>query len=182
MLAQKNKAKISGIEIDLSSYKQLKENIGLSKWKERLKAFPGDVRTHIFEDRFDFIIVNPPFFENDLLSPDEEKNIAKHSKELSLEELIKVIDNNLDVSGSFGILLPYHRILYFDELALEHNFYLKEKLSVRQTPRHDLFRGILHFSRSKENIIDAFEISIHNEEGKFSNEFVELMKDYYLHL
>src|ERR1700722_5182147 len=48
MLAQKNKAKISGIEIDLPSYKQLKENTGQSKWRERLKVFPGDVRTHVF--------------------------------------------------------------------------------------------------------------------------------------
>ena len=182
MLSQKCKAKISGIEKDLPAYKQLKENIGQSKWKERLKVFPGDARTHVFEDKFDFIIANPPFFENDLLSPVDEKNIAKHSKELSLEELIRVIDINLDCYGSFGILLPYHRTVYFEELAKEYGFYAKENLSVQQTPAHDFFRSIMHFSRKKENIADAFGLSIHNAEGKFSNEFVELMKDYYLYL
>jgi len=182
MLAQKNKAKISGIEIDLPAYKQLKENIEQSKWHERLKAFPGDVRTHSFTEKFDFIIANPPFFENDLFSPVDEKNIAKHSKELSLEELIKVIDINLDASGSFGILSPYPRAAYFEELALQHHFFLKEKLSVRQTPSHHFFRSIMHFSRNKENMPDAFELCIHNEQGKYSNEFVELMKDYYLYL
>lgn len=182
MLAQKSKAKICGIEIDLPAYKQLKENTGQSKWKERLKVFPGDARTHIFEDKFDFIIANPPFFENDLLSTVDEKNIAKHSKELSLEELIRLMDMNLDASGSFGILLPYHRADYFEELANRHHFYLKEKLSVRQTPSHDFFRSIAHFSRKKENTAGAFELSIHNGEGIFSDEFVDLMKDYYLHL
>lgn len=182
MLAQKSKAKISGIEFDLPAYKQLKENISQSKWRERLEAFPGDVRAHSFTEKFDFIISNPPFFENDLLSPVEGKNIAKHSKELSLEELIHVVDKNLDASGSFGTLLPFHRSVYFEELALQQGFHLKEKLSVRQTPRHNFFRSIMHFSRKKENSPDAFELCIHNEEGKFSSEFGEMMKDYYLYL
>ena len=68
MLAQKNKSEIDGIELDLSSFKQLKENISISKWKESLHAFPGDVRTFSFSSKYDFIIVNPPFFEGDLLS------------------------------------------------------------------------------------------------------------------
>ena len=127
MLAQKSKAKISGIEIDFASYKQQIENIEQSKWKERMKIFPGDVRTHSFEDKFDFIVANPPFFENDLLSESDEKNIAKHSKELTLEEVIKVIDANLDTTGSFGLLLPYHRTAYFETLAGKHHFFLKEK-------------------------------------------------------
>src|ERR1700737_2802949 len=55
MLAQKNKAEIQGIEIDLSSFKQLKENISHSKWKDKLKAFPGDVRTFKFPTKYDFI-------------------------------------------------------------------------------------------------------------------------------
>jgi tRNA1Val (adenine37-N6)-methyltransferase len=68
MLAQRTRSEIYGIEIDLSSYKQLKENISQNKWKERLKVFPGDARTYSFASKYDFIIVNPPFFENDLES------------------------------------------------------------------------------------------------------------------
>ncbi|HXB43429.1 MAG TPA: methyltransferase [Puia sp.] len=182
MLAQKSKARISGIEIDLPAYKQLKENISSSKWKARLKVFPGDVRTHIFDDKFDFIIANPPFFENDLLSSVNEKNIAKHGKELSLEDFIRVVDRNLDLSGSFGILLPYHRTAYFEDLSKTHDFYLKEKLSVQQSPKHDFFRSVMHFSRKQESTAGFFELSIHDVDGKFSNEFVELMQDYYLYL
>jgi len=182
MIAQKSKARISGIEIDYASYKQQKENIEQSKWKERMKVFPGDVRTHSFDGKFDFIISNPPFFENDLLSERDEKNVAKHSKELSLDELIKVIDANLGTTGSFGLLLPCHRTDYFENLAGRHHFYLKEKLSVRQTPKHDFFRSILHFSRYKEKTPDSFELCIYNEAGKFSDEFAELMRDYYLYL
>src|SRR5579863_9448271 len=153
MLAQKTKAEINGIEIDISSVKQLQQNIADSRWKERLKIFPGDVRVFSFADKYDFIITNPPFFENDLETHQEQKNIAKHSKELNLQELILVICNNLKSSGSFGILLPYHRGEYFEKLALENNFHLLEKLSVRQTPAHDFFRAVMHFSHSNENVL-----------------------------
>jgi tRNA1Val (adenine37-N6)-methyltransferase len=182
MLAQKLSGEIIGIELDLGSFTQLRENIAQSPWKDRLKAYPGDIRSFVFPDKFDFIISNPPFFEGDLATASDSKNLARHSKELRLAELIQVIDTNLKHSGSFGILLPFHRMAYFVELAAGHAFHLQEKLLVRQSPQHDYFRAILHFSRSKENFVPFGELSIKNQEGEYSQEFVELMKDYYLHL
>jgi tRNA G37 N-methylase Trm5 len=44
MLAQKMKSQIHGIEIDLSTFKQLKENLARSGWKGKLRAFVGDAR------------------------------------------------------------------------------------------------------------------------------------------
>jgi tRNA1Val (adenine37-N6)-methyltransferase len=182
MLAQKHKGQIQGIELDLAAFKQLKQNITQSKWKEDLKVFPGDVRSYSFPYKFDFIITNPPFFEGDLVAASESANLAKHSKELTLAELLTVIGTNLESAGSFGILLPYYRVDYFIELAGSRQFYLQEKLLVRQTPRHGFFRGILHFSRKKESFVPASELCIKNEAGVYTEEFVELMKDYYLYL
>ncbi len=182
MLAQKTNSEIHGIEIDLTAFKQLKENISQNSWKERLKVFPGDTRNYVFPHKYEFIITNPPFFENDLLSDNEDEQIAKHSKELSLEELVTAIDNNLQSYGGFGILLPYHRWEFFDKLAGQKGFHLTEKLFVKQTPTHNYFRAILHYSRSKENFIPEFELIIKQEEGTLSVEFVELMKEYYMRL
>ena len=182
MLAQKNKSEIDGIEVDLPSFKQLKENISKSKWKDSLHAFPGDVRSFSFATKYDFIIVNPPFYEGDLVSSSEEKNIARHSRELTLEKLIEVIDNNLSAAGSFGILLPYHRALWFEAVALENNFYAHEKLHIRQTPAHHFFRSIMHFSRNKVNSGVTVELTIQDRKGEYTEEFVELLKDYYLYL
>jgi tRNA1Val (adenine37-N6)-methyltransferase len=182
MLAQKLKGEIAGIELDPESLGQLRENIRQSPWKDRLKAYQGDIRGFVFSEPFDFIIVNPPFFEGDLATASDSKNLARHSKALSLAELIKSIGINLKPSGSFGILLPYHRMDYFEKLAAGHDFHLREMLLVRQSPRHDYFRAILHFGRSKENVVPSAELCIKNEEGEYSKEFAELMKDYYLYL
>jgi tRNA1Val (adenine37-N6)-methyltransferase len=115
MLAQKSRAKITGIEIDLPSCKQSKENIQESPWHDRLNICPGDVRNYKFPDRFDFIISNPPFFEGDLLSENSQDQVARHEISLNLEELLEVVKSNLDTGGSFGILLPANRTSYFED-------------------------------------------------------------------
>ncbi|MGN6416057.1 MAG: tRNA1(Val) (adenine(37)-N6)-methyltransferase [Pseudobacter sp.] len=182
MLAQKSDSEIHGIELDLGAYKQLKENVQSSIWKERIKVFPGDARTYSFPIKYDFIITNPPFFENDLASATEGEQLAKHSKELTLEELITVIARSLEPHGSFGILLPYQRWEYFNTLATGKDFSLLENLLVRQTPAHPFFRSILHYSRNNDNFSPSFELTIKGEDGNYTEDFVELMKDYYLYL
>jgi tRNA1Val (adenine37-N6)-methyltransferase len=183
MLAQRHKGPIRGIEIDLDAFHQLKENISQSPWRHLLKVYPGDVRSFSFPDKFDFIISNPPFFENDLPATTAAVNLARHSQELTLTELLEAIDTNLSYKGSFGVLLPYHRTSWFEEQAgSRHGFTLKEKLLVRQTPRHDFFRSILHFSRLKDNFIPTAELTIQDVDGAYTEDFIELLKDYYLHL
>ena len=152
MLAQKHKGEIRGIEIDLDAFHQLKENVGQSPWQQLLKVYPGDVRSFSFPEKFDFIISNPPFFENDLPAATAAANLARHSKELTFSELLEAIDRNFP-----------SRILWRPPPLSPHRmvrrrglhpiwFHLKEKLLVRQTPRHDFFRSILHFSRLERQL------------------------------
>lgn len=183
MLAQKHRGEIRGIEIDLDTFHQLKSNISQSPWRQQLKVYPGDIRSFSFNEKFDFIISNPPFYENDLPAASTAANLARHSKELTLSELLEAIDANLSNKGSFGVLLPYHRTAWFeDQAAGKHGFILKEKLLVRQTPRHDFFRSILYFSRQKDSFIPSTELTIQNNDGAYTEDFIELMKDYYLNL
>jgi tRNA1Val (adenine37-N6)-methyltransferase len=190
MLAQKHRGLIHGIELDPAAFSQMKENIAGSRWKGSLEAFEGDAREYVFPVRYDLIICNPPFFEGGLLSESGPENLAKHSKELRLSELIRVIGANLESQGSFGILLPYHRTEYFEGLAAASGFRLRERLRVRQGPGYDFFRSMLYFSRRSGGIPEAkeslapveTELTIKDGSGKYTEEFTELMKDYYLYL
>ena len=183
MLAQKHKGEIRGIELDLNAFRQLQDNIGQSPWRQMLRVFPGDARTFSFPGKFDFIITNPPFYEGDLCAASQAANLARHSKELTLSELLEVIDVNLSPEGSFGILLPYRRTAWFEEQATTHfGFSLRERLLVRQTPRHDFFRSILYFSRHLEKFATTSELTIQDDDGDYSEDFTELMRDYYLYL
>lgn len=182
MLAQKISGIMDGIEVEPACYSQLNENICSSHWKDRLHAIDGDVRQFNSAGKYDFIISNPPFYEDDLPSPSQQKNIAKHSSHLTLEELILAIERMLDPLGSFGVLLPAHRSSFFEELASKKKFHLIEKLSVSQTPGHHAFRNILHFSRNRTRELSETNLTIFAEPSLYSTEFRSLMKDYYLHL
>lgn len=182
MLAQRSQAEIHGIEIDHTAFAQLQENTGQNDWKQRLKTFPGDARTYPFPHKYDFIISNPPFFEFDLLSTDDREQIAKHSKLLTLDELIQVIAANLQPHGAFGVLLPFHRWEYFDKLAARQGFFLTEKLVVKQSPRHAPFRVLLHYTRQQQTSARSFDLTIQQIDGAYTPEFVALLKDYYLYL
>ncbi|HEV9037477.1 MAG TPA: methyltransferase [Puia sp.] len=183
MLAQKHKGEIEGIELDLDAYRQLQENIGSSPWTSMLKAYPGDVRGFSFGEKFDFIISNPPFYEGQLPAADAASNLARHSSGLTLSELLAVIDANLTRDGAFGVVLPFQRSEEFAAMALSaHGFSLREKLLIRQTPGHDFFRSILYFSRLPERTATTSELTIHDDKGGYTEDFVRLMKDYYLYL
>jgi tRNA1Val (adenine37-N6)-methyltransferase len=179
MLAQKSKAIVNAVEIDKNSFEQTQENFVSSPWHQRLQAFYQDIKEWHANVKYDFIISNPPFYENDLKSNALNKNVAKHHEKLTLKELIQCIKNNIAYNGNFAILLPYHRTEYFKTIAIENDFYLQEKLIVKQTPGHSFFRGILLFGIKKTSEIQS-ELIIKNKEGNYTNEFQRLLKDYYL--
>ena len=181
MFAQKNTSTlIDSVEIEKDAYDQANENFLNSKWNDRLKIFHSDIKHFVSRKKYDLIISNPPFYENELLSHQKNKNIAKHDETLTLKDLIPIIKNNLSATGYFAILLPYHRIKYFEEMAEENNFFLQEKLLIRQTTLHSFFRGILIFGNTKTEQVTN-ELVIKNDEG-YTMEFAELLKDYYLTL
>ena len=182
MLAQKQQAQIEGIEIDSTCLEQLQENISQSEWKERVKVHAGDVRSFQSSIKYDFIISNPPFYENSLSSPSAASNLARHSAELNLKELLACIEVNLSANGSFGVLLPYYRTDDFESLAKEKKFYLVEKVLVKQSPNQKYFRSILYYSRISTSKPSQKELLIQNESREYTPEFIELLKDYYLYL
>jgi tRNA1Val (adenine37-N6)-methyltransferase len=85
MLAQKSDARIVAIDIDEDSVKQARYNFTRSSWSDNLQAQMVSLQDHASasERQYDLIITNPPFFTGSLKSPDEKKNRAKHSSDLS---------------------------------------------------------------------------------------------------
>lgn len=102
MLAQKTTAAIDAIEIDENAYLQAIENFEQSKWKDRLTVLLGDVKTYPFSKKYDFIVCNPPFYQNEKASDLHEEKIAKHSLHLTLPYLLTAIDNLLSDNGRFA--------------------------------------------------------------------------------
>lgn len=184
MLAQQCNAAMDAIEIDKDAFEQAGENIAASLWTDRIKNFQGDAREFNFPIQYDIIISNPPFYEKELMSDDAKKNLALHNEGLLLDELLLIIKKNLKPDGLFCLLLPYKRNAEIKKLVLKHEFDILQMAFVRQSVNHDYFRimltGKLKTGEPAETMID--EISIWDDKQQYTKEFIDLLKDYYLHL
>jgi len=183
MIAQQTDGIIDAVEIDETAATQAGQNFAASSWNEKLHIHNSSIQEfhQTTNQLFDLIISNPPFFENDLRSDDTKRNLALHSTALSLEDLLSNISRLLKTDGRFAILLPYHRSEYFELLAISNKYFLLEKVVVKQTPKHDYFRSMMLFGRSN-TIATQKEIIIRQEDGQYTPEFINLLKDYYLYL
>ena len=180
MIAQKSSAFIDAVEIETEAAEQAKENFAASAFREKIKVMEGDIKNLEFKKVYQLVISNPPFYENDLKSNNPKKNFAFHSEALSFDALISKSVTLLYPAATFAVLLPYHRTQAFLDAATPHNLYLEEQVLIKQTDKHPYFRSILCLSRNKREMSKS-EIIIKKDE-QYSCEFVELLKDYYLHL
>jgi tRNA1Val (adenine37-N6)-methyltransferase len=179
MLAQKASAKIDAVEIEKNAFEQAQENFNASPWKIRLNIFHSDIKQWTAPRNYDMIITNPPFFENDLVSGDSGKNISKHNAGILLEEFFPIVHKILKPDGNFAILLPWSRSIWFENKALKEGLYVKEKTDIRQTDNRPFFRTAYIFQKEKTEKNEN-QLSIRNNKNWYSNEFRELLKDYYL--
>ncbi len=190
MFAQKKQnAFIHAVEIDKNAFEQASENIIASPWADRIKVFHTDARAPLvigveFPNQYDVIISNPPFYEKELKADDVKKNIAHHNEGLLLPELLTIIKKSLKPDGTFFLLLPFKRNEEIRKMLTESDLAIQQLTFVRQSTKHDFFRimltGKLKTVETVETKID--EISIKDELDQYTPTFVNLLKDYYLHL
>lgn len=181
LLAQKTTAVIDAVEIDADAFAQAKENFAQPVWKEQLHITNTGITAFTPEKKYDCIISNPPFFEDDLRSPQKNKNAAKHDTTLTLPVLLQQVKRLLKEDGYFMVLLPYHRVDYFINESAGQQLFCNEKVLVKQTFKHNYFRGMLLFSANKTEPVTE-DIIIKDETGNYTPGFTRLLKDYYLYL
>jgi len=184
MLAQKiSETNILAIEIDEDAEMQARENVEGSPWKNRIDILEGDVKDYNFPEKFDLIISNPPFYEKELRSESERKNLAHHSENLTLGQVLAIVKKYLNPDGNFFLLLPYKRNDEIKKLFKDHHLHISKMIFVRQSVKHEYFRIIIKGNLDgKEKETEFDEISICDEKQQYTSEFVKLLKDYYLHL
>lgn len=180
MLAQKTNCPIDTVEINKDAFEQAASNVAQSPWENKISLIHDDIMQFNAKEKYDFIISNPPFFENQLKSNKEDRNDAMHATRLSFENLLQAIKNNLSANGMAALLLPYDKISFFQSKLASAHLFIVERLNVSHSPNHDFFRSILLIAPTpiEEKIS---QISIKENGSQYTAAFTELLEDYYLH-
>lgn len=179
-VAQKTELQIQAIELDKAAALEAADNFQQSPWNARLQVIQGDVRSYSSEIHFNYIISNPPFYDNDLPSGNKQRDIALHSKELTLAELIESIQRLIQPDGKWAILLPEHRRTKVIQLAQHFGWQLEKQLLVSQQAALPPFRGCLLFSKKNEQTVFETELLAIRYMEAYSSGMQALLSDYYL--
>ncbi len=183
MLAQRTNAKqIDALEIDENAYEQSTDNFENSPWPDRLFCFHAGLDEFIEEpeDEYDLIVSNPPFFAEDFKSTDDGRNLSRFLDAMPFEQLLEAADLLLSENGVLAVIIPFKEEEKFIALATDFELYPIKITHVRGTFTTPIIRSLLAFKRFEMPVLIANEIVIEISRHEYTNEYIELTKDFYL--
>ena len=179
MLAQRNsQAAIHAVEIDETATRRARSNFDMSPWAERLTVENCAVQEFAPSEKFDLIISNPPYFVDSLQCPDAKRTTARHTQDLTFEELDKTVCRLLADGGRFALILPTAE---FDRYLSVTQLYLVRQCDVYPKIGAAVKRVMAEFAMSENADIQRENITIEQgARGEYTDEYRALTKDFYL--
>lgn len=177
-------ASITAIEIDPVAAEQAYANAQASPWASRIDVLAGDaLRCYKELPQPDIIVCNPPFFTNSLASPDGSRSVARHDDTLPLVSLLRLAAGVIAPGGAISLVIPFDRMQYavaeaeFVALAQDH---IVEVSTVETRPPR---RALVSLKRVGDTSAGG-RIERHyirDAAGNYSDWYISLTRDFYLH-
>ena len=183
MLAQKSAAEqIDSLEIDEDAYEQCVENFENSPWSDRLFCFHAGLDEFIEEpeDEYDIIISNPPFYSEDYKSDNSQRDLARFQDALPFEDLVEAADLLLSENGIFAVIIPFKEEERFIDLCAEVELFPVKVTRVKGSYTTPIVRSLLAFKRYELSVLEADELVIEINRHKYTDDYINLTKDFYL--
>jgi len=181
MLAQRCDAAITAIEPDRDSFEQACKNVADSKWSDRIDTLNTDLQSfNAGNIKFDLIIANPPYFKDSLRNPEPGKASARHNVILNNDELLKGVSHLLTDNGRFQTIMPYVEGNIFIAEAREYGLYCNNILKIKPLPTSEIRRLIMTFSGYRKKPVEKILTIEHGKRHEFTEEYINLTKDFYL--
>lgn len=180
MCAQKcSAARIEAIDIDSNSVDECGKNFRSSPWTDRLRVYNRD-----FQDvsgSYDLIVSNPPYFDENTLSPSERRNRARHSRGLTIASLIGRGVGMLNPGGSIALVCPASKEREVRAEAVMGG--LRGVRECRVAAVEGREPSLLMFQLYKDESESGVDnLAIKTAGGYYTVEYKELTKPFYLFL
>ncbi len=183
MLAQRTNAEqIDALEITENAFEEATENFENSPWSDRLFCYHAGLDEFVEEpeDEYDLIVCNPPFYSEDFKTNNEDRDLARFQDALPFDELVEAVDLLLSENGIFAIIIPFKEEEVFINLCAEYELFPTKATRVRGNYDTKIIRSLLAFKRFELSVLVADELVIEINRHEYTDEYIELTKEFYL--
>jgi len=181
MMAQRYpEAKVTGIDIDEMAVSQAVENVQGSPFADRIEVFQADVKAFEPTGLFDSIVCNPPFFNNALICPDNQRTQARHTLSLSYQQLMVAAWRLLRDEGLFSVIIPNDFFQQLESEAHLAGFFLTRVFGVRTIERKPIKRYLIELRKHPHIELIKKEVLIEDSPNVRSEWYREMTKDFYI--
>ena len=181
-LAQRcNAMTIDALEIEPNAYEQAVNNFENSDWSNRLFCYHASLQEFIIEidEKYDLIISNPPFYNDTFKSVEQKRATARHTKTLSFKELLSATAKLLNPNGTCAFIIPFHEEDVFLAYAEENQLYPQIITRIKGNIKTSFKRSLLQLSFTNTSP-KIKELAIEVERHIYTDDYKELVKDFYL--
>lgn len=183
MLAQRNSlAQIDAVEIDAEATKTAKLNFNNSPFKNRLKAFNQSFEEYFNKNPnhyYDKIVSNPPFFINALKSPEDKKNLARHTNISFFHNLFSLSAKHLQINGSIEIIIPTQIESQIVTIAKHQNLFVNGKMFISSFADDKPIRSLLNFGKMELPLSESF-FNIYETKDLHSQVYKTVLKNFFI--
>ena len=177
MIAQRNTtAKITALDINEEAVTLADINFKNSPYESRLRVFHCDFKNFESDEKFDLIVSNPPYFEE---NPSEKDVMARQQTELSFRDLVRNAAGNLSPTGRLSVIIPYSAGDNFKAICLENQLFMNKRITVFGIKNSDPKRLILEFGH-ENGALNESEFVIEKSPRTYSDQYLELTKDFHV--
>lgn len=180
MLAQRNPlAQIVALDIDAHSCRDAESNFEASPWGNRLQVSCGNFLEWSAERKFDSIISNPPFFSNGVKPPAQSRRVSRHSDMLPANEFLSKAYSHLSKIGRITVIVPASEFSHWENHARTLGLTIGRLCLVSPDDKKPVHRVMAEFGTGLERTEES--LHIRDSRNDYSQPFIALMQDFYLH-
>lgn len=184
ILSTMTDAEIYGIEIQKEIYDLAVESIKINNLEKKITLINDNMKNldkYFAPNTFDIIVSNPPYFkidEKSNLNERIEKTIARHEKEITLEELVAIAKKYLNNNGKFAIVHRTDRLIEIIEQFKKNNIEPKRIQLIYPKENSESNMVLIEGTKNGNPGLKVIEpIIAHKNNGEYTDEIKKIFQE-----
>lgn len=184
ILSTMTDAKIYGIELQKEIYDLAVESLKINKLENKINIINDNIKKldkYFDINSFDIIVSNPPYFkynENSNINESIQKTIARHEKEITLNEIVFTAKKYLKNNGTFAMVHRTDRLIEIIEEFKKNNIEPKRiRLIYPKVGEESNMVLIEGRKNGKTGLKILSPLIAHNNNGEYTDEVKEMFKE-----